>query len=217
MNHKQGQKKMTIETLEMNTAVIVVDIQGDFTECKAGSLAVKGTDDAYLEQVDIETRRLKALGYPLFATQDWHPASHISFYSNHKNAGVFDIIKIDKRTQVLWPPHCIQNTANAQVLVDNSLFEAIVQKGTDPAFDSYSGFFDDGGQATGLEEILKQRGIKKLIVYGLTTDYCAKATAMDAISLGFKVGLVKDLCRGVATETTRAAFKEMEAAGVSII
>ncbi|WDP90851.1 MAG: bifunctional nicotinamidase/pyrazinamidase [Desulfobacter sp.] len=208
---------MHIEKKEAYTAVIVVDIQGDFMECRQGSLAVKGTDQAYLNQVEEETRRLRALGFPVFATQDWHPENHISFFTNHKDAGVFDIVKINGRPQVLWPPHCIQDTANARVLVDNSLFEAIVPKGTDPAFDSYSGFFDDGGQATGLEKQLKDRNITKLIIYGLTTDYCARATAMDAITLGFEVRLVADLCRGVAKETTQAALKEMQAAGVEII
>ncbi len=87
----------------------------------------------------------------------------------------------------------------------------------DPAYDSYSGFFDDGGHSTVLEDLLRDRGINKLIVYGLTTDYCARATALDARSLGFEVVLIKQLCRGVAEETTRAAIEEMAAAGVSIV
>ncbi len=130
---------------------------------------------------------------------------------------VFDTLTINDTVQVLWPPHCIQDTKNARVLVDNTLFESIVQKGMDPAYDSYSGFFDDGGHSTGLEDLLRDQGVKKLIIYGLTTDYCARATALDARSLGFEVVLVKGLCRGVAEETTRAALEEMAAAGVSIL
>jgi len=208
---------MCIETIEDHTAVVVVDIQGDFMECRQGSLAVKDTDQPYLDRVNAETRRLKELGYPVFATQDWHPRDHISFFSSHKGAGVFDIVKIKGRTQVLWPPHCVQDTSNAAVLVDNTLFDAIIQKGSHPEYDSYSGFFDDGGQPTGLEKNLRDKGIKKLIIYGLTSDYCARATVMDAVSLGFEVVLIEDLCRGVAKETTRAAIREMAAAGVTII
>ncbi len=206
-----------IDKLEDNTAVIVVDVQGDFTLCNQGSLAVDGTDQAYVNLVEAETRRLKTLGYPVFATQDWHPLDHMSFFSNHEGRSAFDTLTINDTVQVLWPPHCIRDTENAKVLVDNALFEAIVQKGMDPEYDSYSGFFDDGGHSTGLENLLRDRGIKKLIIYGLTTDYCARATALDARSLGFEVVLVRQLCRGVTKETTRAAIEEMAAAGVSIV
>ncbi|MEH0021392.1 MAG: isochorismatase family protein [Desulfobacter sp.] len=206
-----------IDEKEKGTAIVVVDVQGDFTACRQGALAVAGTDRAYLDTVDAETRRLKGLGYPVFATQDWHPGDHISFFSNHENKSAFDTLAMDDRVQVLWPPHCIQDTENAEVLLDNSLFDAIVKKGTDTGYDSYSGFFDDGGQETGLEQMLKSRAIKKLIVYGLATDYCVRATVMDARALGFDVVLVASLCRGVAEETTRAALEEMAAAGVLIL
>jgi nicotinamidase/pyrazinamidase len=206
-----------IDKKEDNTAVIVVDVQGDFTFCNRGSLAVEGTDQDYVDNVEAETRRLKSLGYPVFATQDWHPGNHMSFFSNHEGRSAFDTLTINDTVQVLWPPHCTQNTENAKVLVDNTLFESIVQKGMDPAYDSYSGFFDDGGHSTGLEDLLRNRGINKLVIYGLTTDYCARATALDARSLGFDVVLIQQLCRGVAEETTRAAIEEMAAAGVSIV
>ena len=206
-----------IDTPEENTAVIVVDVQGDFTFDRKGSLAVAGTDNTYLDLVDSETRRLKALGYPIFATQDWHPEDHMSFHSNHDNRAPYDTIEVDSRVQVLWPPHCVQGTENAEIILDTSLFEAVVRKGMDPDYDSYSGFFDDGGKATGLGELLREKGIKKLIVYGLTTDYCAKFTALDARRLGFEVVLITDLCRGVTEETTRTALEEMKAAGVSFI
>ncbi|WP_020587434.1 bifunctional nicotinamidase/pyrazinamidase [Desulfobacter curvatus] len=207
---------MQINTKQDHTAVIVVDIQQDFTQAMQGSLAVEGADQEYLDRAETETRRLKALGYPIYATQDWHPADHISFFSNHDNANPYDLIEIEGRQQVLWPPHCVQESPGARILIDESLFTAIVKKGMDPAFDSYSGFFDDGKKDTGLADILKKAGIKKLIVYGLATDYCVKATAMDAKMLGFDVTLIKDLCRGVAPETTAAALEEMKTAGVDI-
>lgn len=207
---------MQINTKMEHTAVIVVDIQPDFTQAMQGSLAVAGADQAYLDAAETETRRLKALGYPIYATQDWHPADHISFFSNHDNANPYDLIEIEGRQQVLWPPHCVQESPGAQLLMDESLFTAIVKKGMDPAFDSYSGFFDDGKKETGLADILKDAGIKKLIIYGLATDYCVKATVMDAKMLGFEVTLLNALCRGVAPESTDAALKEMKATGVDI-
>lgn len=207
---------MQIHTKQDHTAVIVTDIQADFTQAMQGSLAVEGADREYLDAAERETRRLKALGYPVYATQDWHPANHISFFSNHDNAKPYDVIEIEGRHQVLWPPHCVQDSPNARILMDETLFTAIVKKGMDPAFDSYSGFFDDGEKATDLADILKNAGIKKLIIYGLTTDYCVRATVMDAIMLGFDVILIKDLCRGVAPESTAIALEEMKAAGVDI-
>ncbi|MCA1785506.1 MAG: isochorismatase family protein, partial [Desulfobacteraceae bacterium] len=178
-----------IDRKQENTAVLVVDVQGDFTQLMNGSLAVEGTGQAYLDQVTAETRRLKSLGFKAFATQDWHPADHISFVTRHEGHNPFDIIDLHGRDQILWPPHCVQNTPNAKVLVDNRLFDAIVKKGMDPRYDSYSGFFDDGGHDTGLDALLKTHGITDLIMFGLTTDYCARATALDARSLGYGVML----------------------------
>ncbi len=208
--------RMQIDKKQDQTAVIVVDIQGDFTQAYQGSLAVEGTGQAYLDAAEAGTRHLKTLGYPIYATQDWHPATHVSFFSNHKDTNPLDLIEIDGRTQVLWPSHCVQNAPNAELLLDKTLFDAIIKKGQDPAYDSYSGFFDDGKKPTGLEDILKEKGITNLIIYGLATDYCVKATAMDARSLGFEVTLIEELCRGVAPDTTQTAIKEMKAAGVTI-
>lgn len=205
-----------IDRKQDDTAVVVVDVQGDFTQLKQGTLAVDGTDQAYLDAVTAETRRLKALGFPVFATQDWHPPGHISFFTNHEGRSAFEVIDLDGREQILWPPHCVQNTPNANLLVDDSLFDAVVKKGMDPRYDSYSGFFDDGGHDTGLETVLRKQGIKHLILFGLTLDYCARATALDARSLGFEVTLIQHLCRGVALDTTRTALEKMRAAGVAV-
>ena len=199
------------------TGVVVVDLQGDFTLLKQGSLAVQQTDQSYLDDVVDTINQFHSKGYKLFATQDFHPENHISFYTNHKNKKPYEAIEIEGRTQVLWPPHCIQGSENTRLLVDENLFIDIVQKGTDPGYDSYSGFFDDNGMKTGLEDCLKYHGLNTLVVFGLATDYCVKATAMDALGSGFKVILIKDLCRGVAAHTTTRALEEMAAAGVRII
>jgi len=201
---------------EQKIGVIVVDLQGDFTTYKNGSLAVAGTDEAYFNKVQKVTQELSAKGYPIFATQDWHPADHISFFSNHAGKKPFEAIQIEGRTQVLWPPHCVQETENAKVMLDNDLFQAIVKKGKDKEYDSYSGFQDDGGAKTEMNDVLQKNGIKELIVYGIATDYCVKATAIDAADAGYKVTVVEGLSKGVAPDTTAKALEEMKAKGVII-
>ncbi len=197
--------------------VIVVDIQGDFTTYKNGSLAVAGSDQAFVEKVEKTTLMLKENGHPIFATQDWHPAEHVSFYINHAGKKPFEVIQLEGRTQVLWPPHCVQNTPNAEILLDNNLFFAIVQKGKDRRYDSYSGFQDDGGSQTEMDQTLKKNGIQELIVYGIATDYCVKATAIDAVDAGYKVTVVEGLSKGVAPDTTAGALEEMKAKGITLV
>jgi nicotinamidase/pyrazinamidase len=202
---------------EGNIGVIVVDVQGDFTTWKDGSLAVGGADEAYVNKVEETTKTLDREGFVIVGTQDWHPADHVSFFTNHEGKKAFEAIQIDGRTQVLWPPHCIQGTKNARVLVDNNLFLAVVKKGQDSRYDSYSGFKDDGGARTEMDKILKRNMVKKVVVYGLATDYCVKATAMDAADAGYRVIVVEDLCRGVAPDTTQKALEEMKAKGILVI
>jgi nicotinamidase/pyrazinamidase len=197
--------------------VVVVDVQGDFTKFEEGSLAVEGTDGKYVETVEKNTQKLKATGLPIFATQDWHPPSHISFFTNHPGKKPFDVIKRRGKDQVLWPPHCVQNTPGAEILLDRKLLDASVKKGMNPQSDSYSGFQDDGGVETDLEKFLKQERIGKLIVYGIATDYCVKATALDGAALGYRVVLIRNLCRGVALETSQKAIEEMKAKGVVVL
>ena len=207
----------TMSIAEEKTGVIVVDVQGDFTTLKNGSLACNSTDKAYVDKVVEATRALSKKGYLVFATQDWHPADHMSFFSNHAGKKPYEVMKIDGRTQVLWPPHCVQGTENARILVDNNLFMAVVKKGKNPKYDSYSGFQDDGGDITEMNSILKRNGIQKLLVYGIATDYCVKATAIDAVEAGFKVTVIEDLCRYVAPDTSAKALQEMKDKGITIV
>lgn len=199
------------------TGVIVVDMQGDFTTWKKGSLAVNGADEAYVKKVAGATALFKETGFVVYGTQDWHPTSHISFAGNHPGKKPFEAIQIDGRTQVLWPDHCVQGTDGAKVLLDNNIFQAIVKKGQDPKFDSYSGFQDDGGARTEMDTILKAAGIKKLVVYGLATDYCVMATASDAAANGYKVVVIEGLCKGVAPDTTVKALETMKAKGIQVL
>jgi len=200
-----------------HTAAIVVDVQGDFTQWKEGALAVEGADEGYVKSVAEATKALSRDGFLIFGTQDWHPADHVSFFNNHEGKKPFEAIQIDGRTQVLWPPHCIKGTEKARVLVDNNMFLAIVKKGQDTRFDSYSGFQDDGGAKTEMDKILKRNMVRKVVVYGLATDYCVRATAIDAAKAGFKVVVVEDLCRGVAPDTSQKALEDMKAAGILVL
>ena len=199
------------------TGVIVVDIQGDFTKLKNGSLAVDGTDETYINAVEEKTKKLREVGIPIFATQDWHPPNHVSFFTNHEAKKAFDIITLHGKDQVLWPPHCVQNTSGAEILLDQKLFKAIVKKGMDPYYDSYSGFQDDGGKKTEMDKILKKDKIDKLVIYGIAMDYCVRATVLDAVAAGYKVILIKNLCRGVAPDNSQKAIEEMKAKGIVIL
>jgi len=197
--------------------VIVVDIQGDFTKLKNGSLAVDGTDETYIKAVEESTKKLKEAGFPIFATQDWHPKNHASFFTNHKGKKAFDVIKLHGKDQVLWPPHCVQKTPGADILLDKKYFTAVVKKGMDSQFDSYSGFQDDGGKKTDMDKLLKKEQIKKVVVYGIATDYCVRATAIDAAAAGYKVIMIKNLSRGVASDTSQKAIEEMKAKGIVVL
>ncbi|MEJ2282572.1 MAG: isochorismatase family protein [Desulfobacterales bacterium] len=201
-----------------NTGVIVVDVQADFTELKSGALAVPGTDIDYIDDVQKATRRFQEQGLRIYFTLDWHPVDHISFYTNNPGTEPLQEVEIEEgRTQVMWPPHCVQNTPGADILIDIEGPAERIQTGANPKFDSYSGFVDDGGNPTGLDRLLRRDGIKELVIYGLATDYCVKHTVLDAAALGYQVELLLNLCRGISPETTASALKEMEARGVNII
>ena len=145
-------------------------------------------------------------------------ADHISFYTNHPGSQPFDVIELpDGRTQVLWPPHCVQTAGDSRAMVDNNLFYELVKKGQNPNYDSYSAFRDDGGANTELDAILKALGVTHLIVYGIATDYCVKATVMDALNLGYSVVVIEDLIRGVAPDTSAQAIADMKAAGARFL
>ena len=195
-------------------ALIIVDVQNDFVP--GGALAVPEGDAV----VPVCNRLSKAFDL-VVATQDWHPANHGSFAASHPGRKIGDVIDLNGLSQMLWPVHCVQDTPGAEFVpgLDTSRFDRVFRKGTDPAIDSYSGFFDNGHRkATGLGEYLKQKGVTDVYVAGLATDYCAKFTALDAQSLGFKTFLIEDACRGVNVRPgdDQAAIEEMRQAGVHV-
>ncbi|MCS7281444.1 MAG: isochorismatase family protein [Desulfobacterota bacterium] len=197
-------------------AVILVDLQADFTEFYKGALPVPGTDLEYLRKVEEAVRSLKNEGLLIVASQDWHPPDHISFFTNHLGKRPYEEIVIGDRKQILWPPHCVQDTKGAEIVVDTRLIDWVVKKGQNPLYDSYSAFCDDGGFETGLELFLKERGIGELIIFGLATDYCVLATVTDAKARGYEVCFLDELSKGVDPVTAKEAIDKMERMGVRV-
>jgi nicotinamidase/pyrazinamidase len=198
-------------------ALILVDLQNDFVP--GGALPVPDGDAV----VPPANRLLVGGRFDLVvATQDWHPAGHASFAANHAGRRVGEVIPLHGLSQVLWPVHCVQETRGAELLpgLDSGRIERVFRKGTDPAIDSYSGFYDNGHlKATGLGDYLRSRGVTDVCILGLATDYCVKFTALDAVQLGFRVRLVADACRGVNLQPgdVDRAVEEMRTAGVRVV
>ena len=196
-------------------ALILVDLQNDFLP--GGALAVPD-GDAIVSIANGLLRRFDLV----VATQDWHPADHGSFADNHPQCQPGEVIRLGELDQILWPRHCVQQTPGASFAADLNLegITRVFSKGTDPAIDSYSGFFDNGHRkSTGLADYLKEQGVTAVYVMGLATDYCVKFTALDARQLGFETLLITDGCRGIDLNAgdVERAIGEMEAAGVNCI
>jgi len=195
-------------------ALILVDIQNDF--CPGGALAVPDGDAV----VAVANRAMPRFDL-IVATQDWHPAEHGSFAANQPGRKPYDLGELAGLPQVMWPAHCVQWTGGAQFHpgLDTRRIARVFPKGTDPAIDSYSGFFDNGKRkATGLGDWLRAQRVDAVAVCGLATDYCVKATAIDAVGLGLRTTLLADACRGVGLQPgdIPAALDAMAQAGVAI-
>jgi nicotinamidase/pyrazinamidase len=196
-------------------ALLLVDIQNDFLP--GGALAVPRGDEviqvanALMDHFDL-----------VVATQDWHPADHGSFASQHHGKQVGDVVELNGLEQRLWPDHCVQYTHGAAPAADLHIDRAAraFLKGTDPGIDSYSGFYDNARRkSTGLAEYLKNHGVDAVCIAGLATDYCVKFTALDALHEGFKTTVVLDGVRGVDVEPgdVDAALRELRDAGVQLV
>ncbi len=196
-------------------ALILVDLQVDF--CALGALEVPQGD----EVIPIANRLMSEFDL-VVATKDWHPGDHGSFAANHPWRKPGQVIDLHGLPQILWPMHCVQDSFGAEFhpQLNSDQIDEVIHKGTNPEVDSYSGFFDNGHrQATGLEQILRDRGVEEVYVLGLATDYCVKYTVLDALQLNFKTWLIKDATRGVELKEgdITAAFQEMEKAGAGMI
>ena len=197
------------------TALILVDLQNDLMP--GGALAVTDGDAT----VAVANRLMPTYEF-VVATQDWHPPGHGSFATSHPGKAPGERIELAGLPQVLWPVHCVQGTAGASFhsQLDIAPIDAVVRKGEDPAIDSYSGFFDNGGShATGLTDLLHAHQVTGVDILGLATDYCVRFTALDAMKEGFHTRLLRDGCRGVELKPgdIHGALAEMTMAGIQII
>jgi len=194
----------------MDDALIVVDIQNDF--CPGGVLAVP-EGDSIIPKVN----ELLA-AFPLsILTQDWHPIMHCSFASS-KGLPPFSLDMETSPPSVLWPDHCVAGSQGADFHRALQSWRAryIFRKGTRKELDSYSAFLEnDGVTSTGLEGLLSSLGINRVIVCGLATDYCVRATALDARKLGFEVVVVENAIKGIgaAPDDIDNAEKQIRKAG----
>ncbi|HNW34378.1 MAG TPA: bifunctional nicotinamidase/pyrazinamidase [Candidatus Ozemobacteraceae bacterium] len=196
-------------------ALVLVDLQNDFMP--GGALAVPDGD-----AVVHVANRLIPLFDLVIATQDWHPADHGSFAASHAGRKPGEVIELAGLPQMLWPVHCVQGSPGAAFHrdLDPRGVSHVIRKGIHRDADSYSGFFDNGGQHdTGLEAFLWARGAEELHIMGLATDYCVKFTVLDACRLGFRVNVIEDGCRAVnlAPGDGEKAIHDMEQAGATRI
>lgn len=205
---------MSSITLSDSDMLVVVDVQNDFLP--GGSLAVPA-GEAVIAPINALGRRFPHV----ILTQDWHPARHASFASSHPGKAPFDTVELAYGTQVLWPDHCVQGSHGAALSADLDLpmAELVIRKGFHEGVDSYSAFLEaDQVTSTGLGGYLRARGIARLFVCGLATDYCVAWTAMDARREGFEASVIADASRAIDTGgSLEAAWRAMVAAGILCI
>jgi nicotinamidase/pyrazinamidase len=185
-------------------ALLVTDFQNDFTP--GGALSVEGGDE-----IGEPINRLADHFDLVVATRDWHPPDHGSF------VGVE--VDMDKWEGTdppgIWPVHCVAGTEGAQLhpSLDRSKIDLVLDKGQSPHSQGYSSF-----HGSGLADVLRERGVKRLFVTGLTTDYCVKNTVLDGLREGFEVTVVVDAIRAVNVQPGDGdrALEEMKAAGAGL-
>jgi nicotinamidase/pyrazinamidase len=194
-------------------ALLIVDVQNDF--CPGGALAVPRGD----EIVPAVNRLARSFAHVVL-TQDWHPRGHASFASTHPGKRPFDAIEVSYGTQTLWPDHCVQGTQGAAFHpnLDVPHAELVLRKGFRSAIDSYSAFREnDRRTATGLAGYLKERGVERITLCGLATDFCVAFSAIDARQAGFEVSVVTSACRAIDIDGSLArAMRSMSEAGVTV-
>ena len=190
-------------------ALIIVDVQNDFLP--GGALAVD-EGDSIIPVIN----KLQNQFDLVIATQDWHPADHKSFASMHAGKKIFEQIHLNGLPQVLWPTHCVQETAGAAFSseLNPKKIEAIFRKGMEKDIDSYSGFFDNGKKkATGMGAYLKGRGVSSIYVAGLAADYCVYFTALDGLELGFESIIITDATRAINEINFKSSLSNFHSKG----
>jgi nicotinamidase/pyrazinamidase len=191
--------------------LLIIDVQNDF--CPGGALSV-AEGDAVVPVINRLTERFAHV----VLTQDWHPAGHSSFASSHPAVAPFQTIDMPYGQQTLWPDHCIQGTVGAEFHPDlnTDRAELVVRKGFRPAIDSYSAFYEnDRRTPTGLAGYLRERGLRRIFLAGLATDFCVFYSAVDARRLGFETLVSGPACRAInLSGSLDDAWAEMAKTGV---
>lgn len=191
--------------------LLVIDVQVDFLP--GGALPVRD-GDAVVAPINALQHRFRHV----VLMQDWHPADHVSFAESHPGRAPFETVALPYGPQVLWPRHCVQGSLGAGFAPGLATDRAslVVRKGLDPRVDSYSAFLEaDRITRTGLAGALAERGITRVVLCGLATDFCVLWSALDARDAGFEVQVVEDAVRGIDVDGSLArAWARMEAAGV---
>jgi nicotinamidase/pyrazinamidase len=185
-------------------ALLIVDFQNDFTP--GGALPVAEGD-----QIAVPINRLFDSFDLVIATRDWHPPNHGSFVGVEVDPALWR----GKDPPSIWPVHTVQGTPGAELhpALDQEKVDVVIDKGQDPSSQGYSAF-----QETRLEDLLRERGVDRLYVAGLATDYCVKSSVLDARRLGFDVTVIEDAVRGVDVQPKDSdrALEEMRDAGAEI-
>jgi nicotinamidase/pyrazinamidase len=188
--------------------LLVIDVQNDF--CPGGALAVADGDAV----VPIINRLAERFDHVVL-TQDWHPSRHSSFATAHPGSAPFETITMPYGQQTLWPDHCVQGTPGAafhpQLATERA--ELVIRKGFRPDIDSYSAFYEnDRHTPTGLAGYLRERGLRRVFLAGLATDFCVHYSAVDARRLGFDTVVIEAGCKAIdlagSLDAARAAMAE---------
>ena len=200
--------------IDSSTALLVIDVQNDF--CPGGSLTVPKGDEI-IAPINAMAKRFENI----ILTQDWHTPGHASFASTHPGKKPFEIVQMFYGPQVLWPDHCIMGSKGAEFHpgLDIPTAQTVIRKGYRQPVDSYSGFLEaDRKTPTGLGAYLKERGVSRVVLVGLATDFCVNWTATDARKFGLETFVVDDACRAIdAMGSLAKAWDAMNAAGVKKI
>ena len=201
-------------TIGPHDVLVVVDVQNDF--CPGGALAVQGGDG-----VIPVIHELAARFEHIVLTQDWHPAGHSSFASSHPGRKPMETVKTAHGEQTLWPDHCVQGTAGAQLhpALKLTRAELILRKGYHARVDSYSAFYEnDRVTPTGLAGYLKERDLQRAFFAGLAFDFCVGSSAIDARRCGLDAVVYRSACRAIDAQGSAAAMeRSLRDAGVLVI
>ena len=198
-------------------ALILVGLQNDLLA--GGAIPVPDGDSVIV--IANQLQLLTAFRF-VVATQDWHPANHRSFFANHQGRVRGERVKVGKTQQILKPVHCVQQTRGAELApaLLMTRVNKVIRKGTEPDVDDYSAFFDgEHSRLTGLSDYLREKGVEKVYIMGVATEQAIKASALDALGLGFRTWVIEDGCRAADpnSEEARNAFEEMRSAGVVLV